>query len=96
MYSTFPYCVILHRLHNCYDENKIKDPPGKVDIDVEFRPEDNPYLIVHECSGFDAQVGDSQNLQTIREFISYRTHASRSPSERLHAVWWRSLFLCDF
>jgi hypothetical protein len=64
-----------------------KETRGNVDIDVEFRPEDNPYLIVHECSGFDPQVGDSQNLQTIWEFISYRTHATRSPSERLHAVW---------
>ncbi|KAN0135844.1 hypothetical protein V8E53_006296 [Lactarius tabidus] len=72
---------------------KVDVPTRNVDIDVEFRPEDNPYLIVHECSGFDAQVGGSQNLQTIREFISHRTHATRSLSERLHAVWWRRLFL---
>ncbi|KAI9456366.1 hypothetical protein BJY52DRAFT_1224263 [Lactarius psammicola] len=32
--------------------------------------------------------GDSQDLQTIRDFVSYRTDASRSPPERLlHAVW---------
>jgi hypothetical protein len=28
---------------------------GKADIDVEFRPEDNRYLIVHEYSGFNSQ-----------------------------------------
>ncbi|KAI9456396.1 hypothetical protein BJY52DRAFT_1381678 [Lactarius psammicola] len=60
---------------------------GKADIDIEFRPEDNRYLIVHECSGFEPQAGDSQNLQIIRDFISHRTDASRSPSERLHAIW---------
>ena len=60
---------------------------GKADINVEFRPEDNRYLIVHECSGLGSQGGDSQNLQTIRDFISHRTDPSRSPSERLHAVW---------
>ncbi|KAN0136738.1 hypothetical protein V8E53_005508 [Lactarius tabidus] len=60
---------------------------GKADIDLEFRPEDNRYLIVHEYSGFNAQVRDSADLQTIRDFISRRTDPSRSPSERLHAVW---------
>ncbi|KAH8977562.1 hypothetical protein EDB86DRAFT_1111929 [Lactarius hatsudake] len=57
--------------------------PGKADIDVEFRPGDNRYLIVHECSGLDSP----QDLQTIRNFITHRTDPSRSPSERLHAVW---------
>ncbi|KAI9456397.1 hypothetical protein BJY52DRAFT_1187915 [Lactarius psammicola] len=60
---------------------------GKADINVEFRPGDNRYLIVHECSGLDSQARDSQDLQTIRDFISHRTDPSRSPSERLHAVW---------
>ncbi|KAH8985737.1 hypothetical protein EDB86DRAFT_3083324 [Lactarius hatsudake] len=64
-----------------------KDSCGSADINVEFHPEDNRYLIVHECSGLESQAGDSQNLQTIRDFISYRTDESRSPSERLHAVW---------
>ncbi|KAN0127123.1 hypothetical protein V8E53_015061 [Lactarius tabidus] len=57
------------------------------DINVEFRPADNCYLIVHECSGLDPQTGDSQDLQTIRDFISHRTDASRLPPERLHAIW---------
>ncbi|KAH9041170.1 hypothetical protein EDB84DRAFT_1474633 [Lactarius hengduanensis] len=57
--------------------------PGKPDINVEFRPGDNRYLIVHECSGLDSP----QDLQTIRDFITHRTDPSRSPSERLHAVW---------
>ncbi|KAH9051692.1 hypothetical protein EDB87DRAFT_1693951 [Lactarius vividus] len=64
-----------------------KDMHGKVDINVEFRPEDNCYLIVHECSGLEPQAGDSQNLQTIRDFILCRTDASCSDSKRLHAVW---------
>ncbi|KAF8272135.1 hypothetical protein EI94DRAFT_1796529 [Lactarius quietus] len=61
--------------------------PGQADIDVEFRPEDNRYLIVHECSGLDSQATNSQGLQTIRDFISRRTDPSCSPPERLHAIW---------
>ncbi|KAH9057194.1 hypothetical protein EDB87DRAFT_1131474 [Lactarius vividus] len=61
--------------------------PGKADINVEFRPGDNRYLIVHECSGLDSQASSSQDLQTIQDFITHRTDPSRSPSERLHAVW---------
>ncbi|KAI0293731.1 hypothetical protein B0F90DRAFT_1761003 [Multifurca ochricompacta] len=59
--------------------------PGKANINFEFRPEDNRYLIVHECSGL--EPGDAQGLQAIRDFISSRTDASRSSPERLHAVW---------
>ncbi|KAI0285599.1 hypothetical protein BC826DRAFT_1179001 [Russula brevipes] len=59
--------------------------PGKADINVEFHPEDNRYLIVHESSGL--EPGDAQGLETIRNFISYRTDPSRSAPERLHAVW---------
>ncbi|KAN0135836.1 hypothetical protein V8E53_006288 [Lactarius tabidus] len=60
---------------------------GGSGINVEFRPEDNRYLVVHECSGFGSQAEDSQNLRTIRDFISFRTDQSCPPSERLHAVW---------
>jgi hypothetical protein len=67
--------------------DELKGMHGKADINVEFRPEDNRYLVVHECSGFGSQLGDSQNLRTIREFVSYRTGLSCPPSERLHAVW---------
>ncbi|KAN0136727.1 hypothetical protein V8E53_005497 [Lactarius tabidus] len=49
------------------------------DISVEFRPADNRYLIVHECSDLDSQ--------TTRDFISRRTDAGRLPPERLHAIW---------
>ncbi|KAH9170100.1 hypothetical protein EDB89DRAFT_1980563 [Lactarius sanguifluus] len=66
---------------------ELKDTLGKVDINAEFQPEDNCYLIVHECSGLEPQAEDSQNLQTIRDFISHRTDASCSDSKRLHAVW---------
>ncbi|KAI0285605.1 hypothetical protein BC826DRAFT_115306 [Russula brevipes] len=58
---------------------------GKPDVNVEYRPDDNRYLIVHECSGF--EQGDAQGLQAIREFISTRTDQSRLALERLHAVW---------
>ncbi|KAH9014628.1 hypothetical protein EDB85DRAFT_860137 [Lactarius pseudohatsudake] len=61
--------------------------PGKADINVEFRPGDNRYLIVHEYSCLDSQASNSQDLQAIRDFITHRTDPSRSPSERLHAVW---------
>ncbi|KAN0138726.1 hypothetical protein V8E53_003714 [Lactarius tabidus] len=61
--------------------------PARADINFGFCPEDNRYLIVHECSGLDSQAGDSQDLQVIRDFISRRTDPSSSPSERLHAIW---------
>ena len=77
--------IFLHRLHNCLMETK--ETCSHVNIDVEFHLEDKPYLTVHECSGFKLQVGDLHNLQAIREFIPYRTHATCSPSERLHAIW---------
>ncbi|KAH9170086.1 hypothetical protein EDB89DRAFT_1355143 [Lactarius sanguifluus] len=64
-----------------------KDMRGNADINVEFHPDDNRYLIVHEYSGLGSQAEDSQNLQIIRDFILHRTDVSRSPSERLHAVW---------
>lgn len=31
--------------------------------------------------------GDGQNLQIIRDFISYRTDPGRSTADNLHAVW---------
>ncbi|KAF8267148.1 hypothetical protein EI94DRAFT_1701243 [Lactarius quietus] len=71
-------------LHN---RNGYKAAPMKADINVEFRPEDNRYLIVHEFSGLDSQARDSGDLQIIQDFISRRTDPNRSPSERLHAVW---------
>ncbi|KAH9960954.1 hypothetical protein BJV74DRAFT_954554 [Russula compacta] len=58
---------------------------GKSDINFAFRPEDNRYLVVHECSGF--EPGDAQGLHSIRNFITYRTDPSRSVWQRLHAVW---------
>ncbi|KAN0133594.1 hypothetical protein V8E53_008582 [Lactarius tabidus] len=66
---------------------EVKDTHGKVDINVEFRPEDNRYLVVHECSGLGSQAGDTQDLRTIWDFISHRSDPSCPPSERLHAVW---------
>ncbi|KAH9003545.1 hypothetical protein EDB86DRAFT_2893126 [Lactarius hatsudake] len=48
---------------------------GNTDINVGFSPANNRYLVVHEYSGFES--GDAQSLQTIRDFISYRTDADR-------------------
>ncbi|KAF8257342.1 hypothetical protein EI94DRAFT_1791868 [Lactarius quietus] len=59
---------------------------GKTDINFGYCPEDNRYLIVHECSGLD-RAGDSQNFLEIRDFVLHRTDKSRPASERLHAVW---------
>ncbi|KAI9456398.1 hypothetical protein BJY52DRAFT_1187916 [Lactarius psammicola] len=58
---------------------------GNADINVGFSPSNNRYLVVHEYIGFGS--GDAQSLQTIRDFISYRTDANRSVSKRLHAIW---------
>ncbi|KAH8979092.1 hypothetical protein EDB92DRAFT_426644 [Lactarius akahatsu] len=58
---------------------------GNADINIGFRPGDNRYLEAHEYSGFES--GGSQSLQTIWDFISYRTDVNRSVSERLHAIW---------
>ncbi|KAH8985726.1 hypothetical protein EDB86DRAFT_3246299 [Lactarius hatsudake] len=71
------------------DVNKAepKDTRGNANINVEFHPDDNRYLIVHEYSGLGSQAGDSRNLQIIRDFILHRTDVNRSPSERLHTVW---------
>ena len=52
--------------------------PGKADIEFEFRPEDNRYLIVHEGS-------DSQ--EAIQAFISRRTDVKCTPPERVHVIW---------
>jgi hypothetical protein len=71
-------------------EHLKKAPPGSqqgnADINEEFRPDNNRYLAVHECSGLDSV--DAQSLQTIQDFISSRTDANRSVLERLHAIWW--------
>ena len=69
------------------DCNGYQAAPENADINVEFRPADNRYLIVHESSGFDSQARDSQDPQTILDFISRRTNASCLPPERLHAIW---------
>ncbi|KAF8266353.1 hypothetical protein EI94DRAFT_199771 [Lactarius quietus] len=76
--------VFIRHLHHYAMD---KAAPGSADINVEFRPEDNRYLIVHESSGLDSPASGSQDLQTIRDFISRRTHLSCSPLERLHAIW---------
>ena len=68
-------------------ENKaaLQNSSGRSDINFAFRPDDNRYLIVHECSAFER--GGAYGLQSIRNFITYRTDPSRSVPEKLHAVW---------
>ncbi|KAH9980734.1 hypothetical protein BJV74DRAFT_85096 [Russula compacta] len=63
----------------------LQNSSGKSDINFAFRPDDNRYLIVHEYSGF--EHGHAYGLQSIRDFIAYRTDPSRSAAEKLHAVW---------
>ena len=60
-------------------------PPRAPDINLEFHPDDNHRLIVHECTAF--EPGDAQDLPAILDFISSRTGPSRPAPERLHAVW---------
>ncbi|KAI9459745.1 hypothetical protein F5148DRAFT_1218621 [Russula earlei] len=64
----------IHRLHP-------QGSSGKRNINLEFHPEDNRYLIVHECSGF--EPGDAEGLQSIRDFILYRTDPSRSGPRKI-------------
>ena len=79
---------LRHHISTWLYEHKVapESAPGEADINLEFRPDDNRYLIVHKFCGLDSQDG-SQDLQTIRDFISFRTDTNRSPSERLHLVW---------
>ncbi|KAF8256690.1 hypothetical protein EI94DRAFT_1820906 [Lactarius quietus] len=65
----------------------VKAAPERVDINAEFCPDDNRYLIVHEFSSLDFQASNPQELLTVWHFISRRTDASCSSSKSLHAVW---------
>ena len=64
-----------------------KAAPKTADIDIEFHPGDNRYLVVHEYSGLEAQAGGPGNLQTILDFISNRTRSRVTALKKLHAVW---------
>ena len=75
------FYISVH-LRHLHDHDAFKAAPERADINFEFRPDDNRYLIVHEFSGL-----DSESLHTIRDFISRRTDPNRTPSDRLHAVW---------
>lgn len=80
---------LRHHISTWLYEHKVapESAPMEADINLEFRPDDNRYLIVHEFCGLDSQDGESHDLQTIRDFISLRTVSNCSPSERLHLVW---------
>jgi hypothetical protein len=57
------------------DCNGYQAASENADINVEFRPADNRYLIVHECSDLDSQ--------TTRDFISRRTDANPLTSRKI-------------
>ncbi len=62
-----------------------RDCPGKADIDVGFRHNDNDRFILHDSEGF--EPGEDAKFNTVMDFIEER---SKRPdlSERLHAIWW--------
>ena len=79
-------CIWSYLYSSLFNVRANKAAPGiGSNINVEFRPDDNHHLIVHEHSGL--EPGDGHGLQTIRDFITVRTDPNRAPAERLHAVW---------
>ena len=79
MYSVI-FGSLLHQLYDLQNHKGApKNVPGRT---VDFRPRDNQYLIVHECSG--SGPGD---FQAIRDFVTTYTQKNRPASERLHAIW---------
>jgi hypothetical protein len=64
--------------------------PGKADINVGFRPNDNDRFILHDSEGF--EPGEDAKFKTVMDFIDER---SKKPDlgERLHAIWWVTYYL---
>ncbi len=62
-----------------------RDCPGKADIDVGFRHNDNDRFILHDSEGF--EPGEDAKLNTVMDFIEERIKRP-DLSERLHAIWW--------
>jgi predicted GTPase len=58
--------------------------PGKANINVGFRPNDNDRFILHDSEGF--EPGEDAKFKTVMDFIDER---SKKPDlgERLHAIW---------
>ena len=74
-------------LHSCLtnldDLQNLKGGPKNVSgRTAEFRPRDNRYLIVHECSGY-----GPEELQAIRDFVTMYSHKNRPASAKLHLIW---------
>ena len=90
MYSVTASYFVFYLIGVVIPENKSARQNARrtPDINLEFYPEDNRYLIVHEYSGFGP--GDTQSLQAVHDFISYRTDRGRSATERLDAVWYQT------
>ena len=83
-YSVFYLIGLMMPENKTVRHNACRTP----DINLEFCLEDNCYLSVHEYSGLGP--GDTQSLQAVRDFISYRTDRGRSATERLDAVWYKT------
>src|SRR6266849_6270815 len=62
-----------------------RDCPGKADIDVGFRHNDNDRFILHDSEGF--EPWEDAKLNTVMDFIEERIKRP-DLSERLHAIWW--------
>jgi hypothetical protein len=66
---------------------------GATDFHSGFRPVDNRYLTIHECSGFES--GSTKNSQVLRQLITDRTGVKVPASERLHAIWYGMVLELD-
>ena len=74
-------------LHSCLtnldDLQNFKAGPKNVSgRTAEFRPRDNRYLVVHECTGH----GPGE-LQAVRDFVMMYGHKNRPASAKLHLIW---------
>ena len=78
-----PFRISMHSTCLCLD-NKAA-PAIASNINIEFYPDDNYRLIVHEYSGL--EPGDTQGLRAILDFISKRTDPSRPATETLDVIW---------
>ena len=72
--------IVVCSTYLCLENKAV--PAKASNINFGFCPDDNRRLIVHECSGLDAQ-----GLQPILNFIANRTDPNRPASERLYAIW---------
>jgi predicted GTPase len=58
---------------------------GEAEIDEEFFSPDNPYFVSHDSRGF--ELGSTNTLNIVRNFILRRSNEGLPLKDRLHAVW---------